>query len=149
MQRLKTLVIGVLLILAATLALAQTDLEQQAPLTWQQAALGEGEALYGELCAVCHGLTGKGDGPAAPALTVELADLTRLAADADGEFPAARVEKVITGDERVTAHGTLEMPVWGRAFEDLRIDHKPSRRWAFARSRIANLTEYLKSIQAE
>ncbi len=28
---------------------------KQAPLTWQQAALSDGEQLYLELCASCHG----------------------------------------------------------------------------------------------
>jgi len=37
---------------------------KEAPLTWQQAALTDGEELYVELCAVCHGNGAKGDGPA-------------------------------------------------------------------------------------
>jgi mono/diheme cytochrome c family protein len=136
------------LVLAAVPVLAETEIEE-APITWRQAALNDGEALFVELCAVCHGVSGKGDGPAAPALAVELSDLTMLAAGNDGEFPTTKVEKVVTGDARVTAHGTAEMPVWGKMFESLRPDRKPVQRWAFAQSRIYNLTEYLKTIQAE
>ena len=29
---------------------------------WQQAALTDGEELFQELCAACHGVSGKGDG---------------------------------------------------------------------------------------
>jgi mono/diheme cytochrome c family protein len=148
MKRL-TIVLAVLaLAVSATWALAETEIKQ-APISWEQASLGDGEALYVELCAVCHGVTGKGDGPAAPALAKPLSDLTRLAADNDGEFPAASVEKAITGVAGVTAHGTVDMPVWGKVFEDVRPDHKPAQRWTFARSRIYNLTEYLRTLQAE
>ena len=35
---------------------------KEAPLTWQQAALTDGEELFLELCASCHGVSGKGDG---------------------------------------------------------------------------------------
>jgi len=133
-------------------AVAETETEsaiERAPLTTKQAALSDGEALFAELCAVCHGVAGKGDGPAAPALAVKLSDLTMLAARNNAEFPEQRIEKVITGDEQITAHGTLEMPVWGRAFEDARISWKPGLRSVFARSRIAYLTEYLRDIQVQ
>jgi cytochrome c553 len=43
-----------------------------------------GQADYESLCAVCHGTSGKGDGPAAPALETRPADLTRLAAKNGG-----------------------------------------------------------------
>lgn len=144
----KTLVMVLALAVLATFALAETEIKK-APISWEQAALSDGEALYVELCAVCHGVSGKGDGPAAPALSVELSDLTKLAAANGGEFPAMEVEKAITGSKAVTAHGTAEMPVWGRVFEDVRPDHKPAARWTFARARIYNLTEYIKSLQAD
>jgi len=144
-----TMVVAALALAAAALpAVAQTEIEP-APITWRQAALSDGESLYRELCAVCHGVTGKGDGPAAPALKVELSDLTALAAGNDGRFPADRVEKVITGSVSIAAHGTADMPMWGKVFEDVRPDRKPGQRWAFARSRVYNLTEYLRTLQAE
>ena len=37
-------------------------------MTAQQARLTHGGDLYNELCAVCHGMSGAGDGPAVPAL---------------------------------------------------------------------------------
>lgn len=148
MKRLTMFTVVLALLVSVVPALAETEVEQ-APLTWKQASHSDGEALYVELCAVCHGVAGKGDGPAAPALAMKLSDLTMLAAGNDGDFPAERVEKAITGDQRAVAHGTLEMPVWGRAFEDVRLDKKPAQRWAFSRSRIYNLTEYIKTLQVE
>lgn len=146
MKRLMMFIAVLAMVISVMPAQAEKEIEE-APLTWQQASLDDGGALYAELCAVCHGAGGTGDGPAAPALSDPLPDLTMLAAHNDGVFPADGVEKVIAGDKRVVAHGTVEMPVWGRAFEDLRPYHKPARRWAFSRSRVYNLTEYLKTIQ--
>jgi copper resistance protein D len=40
------------------------------------ASVARGARLYAENCALCHGAGGKGDGPAAAALTVRPADLT-------------------------------------------------------------------------
>jgi len=119
------------------------------PLTWQQAALTDGEELYLELCAVCHGIGGMGDGPAASALKMAVPELTGLAAKNDGQFPRQEVEDSITGKSRVVSHGTSDMPIWGDAFEGVRLDWKPFRRHALARQRIYNLTEYLSTIQAE
>ncbi len=122
---------------------------KKAPLTWQQAALTDGEELYLELCAVCHGNGGMGDGPAASALVKTLPDLTGLAARNNGEFPLQRVEDSITGESRIVAHGTIDMPIWGQAFEGVRPDWKMFRREALARHRIHSLAEYLATIQAE
>lgn len=120
-----------------------------APLTWHQAALTDGGELFAELCAVCHGLGAKGDGPAASAMKNPVPDLTDLAVKNDGAFPREKVEDSIAGKSRVVSHGTLDMPVWGQAFEDVRPDMQEYRRKALSRQRIYNLTEYLASIQAE
>lgn len=148
MKRLLLTLAALALVLSAAPLFAETEVEQ-APITWQQAALADGEALYAELCASCHGLAGKGDGPAAPALKVQLSDLTLLAAANGGEFPADRVERAITGGLGVAAHGSAEMPVWGKVFESLKPGQKPVQRWDFARTRIYNLTEYLREMQVE
>jgi len=135
-------------IIVAGTTFGQVEIKQ-VPLTWQQAAITDGGALYLELCAVCHGKGGTGDGPAAVALEKAVPDLTGLATNNDGEFPREKVVEAIAGESRVVSHGTLDMPIWGQAFEDLRPDMKPSRRQAFARLRIYNLTEYLSTIQVE
>lgn len=135
------------LAVAFTLEAAEKQEVVKVPLTWQKAALSDGEELYVELCAVCHGVDGTGGGPAAGALTKPLPDLTAIAAANDGVFPRAEVEKAIRGQGEIAAHGSTEMPIWGRAFFDTRPDFKPGQRWAVAEQRIFNLTEYLASIQ--
>ncbi len=122
---------------------------QEAPITWEQAAMQDGKQLYMELCAVCHGMDAKGNGPAAKALAKPAPDLTQLAMANGGEFPAMEVQKSIAGQDMVVAHGTVEMPMWGKAFEDVRLDRKPGARWGLARLRILALTEYIESLQVK
>ncbi len=136
---------AIALIVAVDVAPAQEV--QEAPMTWEQAALQDGKDLYMELCAVCHGADAKGNGPAAPALAAPAPDLTQLALANGGVFPTDAVEKSISGAKRTVAHGTLEMPVWGKAFEDVRMDRKPGARWGSAQLRIRALTEYIESLQ--
>ena len=120
---------------------------KEAPITWKQAALGDGEALFMEACAVCHGVDAKGNGPAAPALAAPAPDLTTLAMHNGGTYPAKEVERTIAGETRVAAHGSLEMPMWGKVFEDLRPDHKAVQRYGFAKRRIYDLTAYIETLQ--
>lgn len=127
---------------------AQVQIKER-PITWHQAALTDGEEIYLELCAVCHGKGGLGDGPAAGALTNTVPDLTALAAGNDGIFPREVVENSIAGESRVVSHGTIDMPIWGQVFENARPDWKTFRRKALAKQRVYNLTEYLATIQAE
>jgi mono/diheme cytochrome c family protein len=122
---------------------------ETAPMSWKQAALTDGNELYGELCAVCHGINGKGDGPAAPALKKGVPDLTMLASNNLGTFPREAVEKAITGKSRIVSHGTVDMPIWGRAFENAMPGEKLYIREGLARQRIYNLTAHLESMQVE
>ncbi len=127
-------------------AVPQAEIKE-APATWQLMALSDGADLYAELCAVCHGTDAKGNGPASSALAAPAPDLTQLAAHNDGEYPAEAVKKSITGETRVTAHGTMSMPMWGRAFHDARPDMKPGARHGYAQMRIYALTAYIESLQ--
>ena len=70
----------------------------------------EGQALFAENCAQCHGMSGKGDGPWAASLSPRPTDLTRLAKG--GVFPKARVLSVIDGYDRTGLPGK-EMPEFG------------------------------------
>ena len=135
------------LVIVVAVAAAQTPTVSDAPLTWKKLALSDGEGLYGELCAVCHGVEAKGDGPAAPALRTPTPDLTLLANTNGGEFPFEMVQGAIRGEGEIVAHGSRQMPIWGTAFSQLRPDQKPSQRAAFARLRIYDLTAYLESLQ--
>jgi mono/diheme cytochrome c family protein len=103
-----------------------------------------GKAMFMEYCAVCHGPDGKGNGPAAVALTKAPADLTRVTArTADGKFPAVRISRFIEGDETILAHGTRDMPIWGDVFKSMAGGQNATL------LRVSNLTDYVKSIQAK
>jgi len=100
-----------------------------------------GVEMYRAYCAVCHGLDGKGGGPAASALKQRLPDLTLLGKKNGGKFPDFRVTNIIQGDTAITAHGSKDMPMWGDVFEELKPDE------SVVKLRIHNLTQYLASIQ--
>ena len=101
-----------------------------------------GAGTYKEYCAVCHGKTGKGDGPAASALKVRPPDLSALARRHGGKFPDAYVANVLRNGVNVDAHGTAEMPIWGPLF--LSIDSSYQSQFEL---RITSLTNYIKSLQ--
>jgi hypothetical protein len=100
--------------------------------------------MYNAYCASCHGVDGKGDGPAAPALKAFPTNLTMLAAKNGGSFPAAHIAAVIQGDAMTSAHGSKDMPVWGPIFHSM-----GSHSQAQVQLRVRNLTNYLESIQGK
>jgi mono/diheme cytochrome c family protein len=104
-----------------------------------------GREMYAAYCAVCHGLTGKGDGPAAPALKTR-PDLTELSKNNGGKYPSTHVGSVMEFGAPVTAHGSKDMPTWGPLFESLSSEY-PTKR-AEMNVRIKNLIGYLKTLQA-
>jgi mono/diheme cytochrome c family protein len=101
----------------------------------------KGPDLFRAHCAPCHGTDAKGDGPMAPALKATVADLTVLTKINGGQFPFARVRRIITGDHVLASHGSREMPVWGPIFHQIEEDHD------FGNVRLQNLVRYLESIQ--
>ena len=104
-----------------------------------------GSEFYQRYCASCHGLDGKGDGPAASALKAPPADLTRIAARRGGKFPDGEIARFVDGRFAPSAHGSREMPVWGESFGASIPDAGVSEE--VVRGRILVLVEYLKSIQ--
>jgi len=103
-----------------------------------------GRDLFEFYCASCHGRDGKGGGPGAAALKVPPPDLTTIARRNGGVFPRSRIEAFVTGDEDrlPPAHGSKEMPIWGPIFRALDPNDRMNR------VRIANIVEYIESIQA-
>jgi len=128
-----------LALLAALTAAGQTKL-QQVPA--HEPATADGKALYQEYCAVCHGLDGRGHGPAAVALKVMPTDLTQLARWHHGRFPNVEVEGAISGGGSYLAHGTKAMPVWGSAFSD------SGRSPGFGIIRVYAVAKYIEQFQA-
>lgn len=132
-------VVAAVLSLAA-LGAAQNPEIKKVPI--RPAPAESGQAMFSEYCAVCHGRDGKGSGPAVPALKVPPSDLTTLSKRNGGIFPSAHVSNVIRLGGDVTAHGSRDMPMWGRAFSAL-----SSHEDAVVQQRVANLTNYVKSLQ--
>ena len=80
------------------------------------APVNVGQQYFVQYCGACHGVDGRGHGPAAPALRTPPADLTRIAQRHGGHFPDAEVATQIDGRAMVRAHGSRDMPVWGWRF---------------------------------
>ena len=101
-----------------------------------------GQEMYKSYCAVCHGTDGKGNGPAADALKVPPPDLTALAGKNGGKYPAAKVSSIIGGEEVLAAHGSKDMPIWGRLFRSMSGGHDSE-----VQQRVTNLNKYIESLQ--
>ena len=101
----------------------------------------EGPAIFRGYCAPCHGLDGKGHGPAAPALKSKVADLTLLSKRAKGEFPRDRVRNILEGTQTPAGHGSREMPIWGPVFHQIEADQD------LGSVRVQNITAYIESLQ--
>jgi mono/diheme cytochrome c family protein len=103
----------------------------------------DGKSLYNEFCAVCHGANGKGAGPAADALKTPPTDLTQIARHRGGKFPDLAVISILKGERSVTAHGSQEMPTWGKTFNDV------SGNLTVAQGRMHALVDYLQQMQVK
>jgi len=113
-----------------------------------------GKEEYETKCVICHGVSGKGDGPQALALAIKPADLTMLAKNNGGVFPASRVHEIIDGRLEVAAHGPRLMPVWGDEFLIQETDRPQDvseetflQREARVNGRIKALVDYLARLQ--
>lgn len=111
-----------------------------------------GKQEYEQSCANCHGPDGKGKGSFAQALELSVPDLTTLNRRNGGVFPVARVYEVIDGREEVKAHGSREMPIWGKHYSvsaTPRYDDYANNPEAAARGRILALIDYLYRLQSK
>jgi mono/diheme cytochrome c family protein len=116
----------------------------------QKVDLGKRE--YDANCAVCHGPTGKGDGPWAGYGKEIVSDITGLAKKNNGVFPFARVYEFVDGTQMVKAHGTREMPIWGADYKVKGAEYYmdvPYDPQVYVRARILALTEYVYRLQAK
>ena len=102
-----------------------------------------GKARFEQRCAVCHGKGAKGDGPFAKLLTKAPPDLTMLAHHNKGTFPFDRVYDSVDGRTLPIAHGTRDMPIWGKALKGAGLGGESD-----ARSQLLETVIYLRSIQA-
>jgi mono/diheme cytochrome c family protein len=142
------LVFAALTVFTCTVA-AQDQTQDQPKKVIQHAAVkptspASGKEMYTSYCAVCHGPDGKGGGPAASALKTAPSDLTTLSKNNGGKYPALKVTSAIRGESNLPAHGSKEMPVWGSLFWGMSHGHQGE-----VQQRVANLTEYIESLQAK
>lgn len=132
------------LIAAATLAFGLASAQERPD---------AGRYTFLELCASCHGKSGRGDGPMVQQLRRVPTDLTQLAKEHGGVFPSLRVLNSIDGRSapQVGPHGAREMPVWGTVLRSPEPQGQarrgdPDRQ---ARQQMVDLLEYLASIQQQ
>ena len=112
-----------------------------------QAQMGrtDGSTLFRSYCGSCHGAGAKGDGPLAEHLRVRPPDLTQIAKNKGGTFPADEVRQTIDGRKPLPGHGGGDMPVWGEAFKESGTGQSEAE----VQERIDALVQYIQSIQAE
>jgi mono/diheme cytochrome c family protein len=122
--------------LAATASIASQATAPQHP---------DGGTLLRTYCGSCHGAGGKGDGPLAQELRVRPPDLTQIAKQNGGTFPADKVRQIIDGRKPLVGHGGGDMPVWGEAFKQA----GGSQEQATVEVRIDALVDYIKSLQEQ
>ena len=132
------------LVLSVGFARAQETKIKKVPI--KHTAADSGDEMYKEYCAVCHGRTGKGDGPAVAALKTPPPDLTMLAKNNGGKFPADHVTAVLHMGVAEAAHGTEDMPIWGPLLGSIGREGVAS---AVVKLRIFNLNQYIESIQTK
>jgi mono/diheme cytochrome c family protein len=104
-----------------------------------------GQDLYSRFCASCHGISGRGDGPVAKSIRVEVPDLTLVTRRAGGKYPRERIAQIIDGRHIIGAHGTRTMPVWGEDLSRLEIGNPNAER--ASRVVIEKLADYLGLLQ--
>jgi mono/diheme cytochrome c family protein len=121
-------------------------------LAQQQPKFDFGKREYVSNCAVCHGLTGKGDGVYKELLNKSPSDLTSIAKANQGVFPYQKVYEIIDGRQQVKAHGPGDMPIWGAEYraksatDYLDVPYNPE--W-YVWTRITALVEYVYRLQAK
>jgi mono/diheme cytochrome c family protein len=138
--------LATILFCATSVVFAQEKKIKEEPI--QRTSPASGAEMYQAYCAVCHGKTGEGNGPAASALKVPPADLTMLAKRNNGKYPIDRVMSVLRfGAHGPAAHGTSQMPIWGPLFSSLHPDSMRGAQSPQVSMRITNLARYIETLQ--
>jgi mono/diheme cytochrome c family protein len=148
MRAMKFIGVAAVLAILSAVALGQAAPAQSTPalkhVPITNAPSNSGKEMYKSYCAVCHGLDGKGSGPAASAMKTPPTDLTTLAQKDGGKYPASHVAAVIRGQAMTPSHGSQDMPVWGPLFSSISQGHESQ-----VQQRITNLVSYIETLQAK
>jgi mono/diheme cytochrome c family protein len=135
---------GLAAAVVAGVAYANQSTAKTVTIPVSNAPLNNGKQMYVNYCAPCHGVEGKGNGPAAAALKKQPTDLAVLSRNNGGKFPSTHIASVLQFGAVNPSHGTAEMPVWGPVLGS--VDSPPSE--ANVRAlRISNLCRYLQTLQ--
>lgn len=143
MNRMFGIIVGTTCAVVAASAFAQGQAQGQ------RSDLGKRE--FEANCASCHGANGKGSGPITDLLKKSPPDLTLLAKNNGGSLPVSRLYEVIDGTG-VAAHGTRDMPVWGRDYRVQAAEHYmdvPYDPESYVRARILALIDYINRLQVK
>lgn len=138
-------VAGLLFTAAFGIAQQTGPVIKQVPVTPTSPA--SGKQMYNTYCAVCHGVDGKGNGPAAAALKTAPTNLVQLSRVNGGKFPEAHIYSILQFGMENPAHGSKDMPIWGPALRSL--DKGTPSPEMQEHQRLANLTTYLKTLQQQ
>jgi len=131
---------GIFLLSVGSAALAMEDLGTQ--------SIGKME--FQKNCASCHGMAGKGDGPMVEFLKQSPKDLTLLSKNNNGVYPQAMVYEWVRDPQKIRAHGTEEMPIWGDRYSKEIIEKYGPDYYgpgSSVQERILELVFYLGTIQ--
>ena len=110
-------------------------------------AAAEGEALFMEYCAACHGADATGGGPLARSMSLAAADLTGISARSGGVFPRARVLSKVDGYAR-SDRGAPGMPEFGALLSGDLVPYDSGDGTATPTPRkLVALVEYLETVQ--
>jgi mono/diheme cytochrome c family protein len=136
-------IVSTIVLAMATMAGAQDQAKTEIKhVPIKRTSPASGAEMYKTYCAACHGLDGKGNGPAAEALKVPPTDLTTMAIRNGGKYPALKVSAIIRGEEVLAAHGTKDMPIWGDLFWSMSAGHETE-----VQQRVTNLNKHIESMQ--
>jgi hypothetical protein len=100
-------------------------------------------------CADCHGVDGKGNGPATQVIPgFKPTDLTVLSKTHSGKFPRQEVYDIIDGRKRLPGHydADTDMPLWGLTFQPAGREFSPEAEEKVKR-RLSGLVDYIEGIQ--
>jgi mono/diheme cytochrome c family protein len=132
---------------AATLAVGLASADQSTgkltiPVT--KTAPTSGKQMFVNYCAPCHGVDGRGNGPAAPALKTPPTDLTVLSRNNHGKYPDTHIVTTLQYGSELPSHGSAQMPVWGPIFGKMNTSNSQDRML-----RVSNLSRYLETLQVK
>jgi len=101
-----------------------------------------GKIMFKDYCAACHGMNGKGNGPAVIFLKTPPPDLTTMATRYKEKSVERTVRAALKFGTESKAHGTVNMPLWGPIFNAM-----PASDQGIVQMRLDNLSQYIESIQ--